>query len=84
MTIINFDEVKLKKTLSGLCKNCGKKRTRTINECQTINPFNKNTDGTPKNRFEVGQSVKENLEKRLDKFLKNGFVCRSCKVFLGY
>lgn len=84
MTIINFDEIKLKKTLNGTCKECSKKRTRTIDESQTVNPFNKNTDGTIKTRFEVGQSVKEELEKRVSRFLLEGFICRSCKEFLGY
>ena len=84
MTTINFEEVKLKKILNGVCKNCGKKRTRTIDECQTINPFNKNTDGTTKSRFEVGQSVRKNLAERVDRFIKEGFICRSCKEFLGY
>ncbi len=84
MTTINFDEVKYKKILNGLCKTCGKKRTRTITEEQTVNPFNKNEDGTVKTRFEVGQSVRENLEKRVKRFQEEGFICKGCKEFLGY
>jgi len=84
MTIINFKEIKNKRVLSGICKNCGKKRTRTITEEQTVNPFNKNEDGTIKNFYEVSLSVKENLEKRIKRFQKEGFICKSCKEFLGY
>lgn len=84
MTTINFQEIKNKQILSGICKVCNKKRTRTITEEQTINPFNKNADGTIKTRYEVSLSVKENLEKRVNRFKEEGFVCRSCKEFLGY
>ena len=84
MTTINFEEVKKKKTLGSICKMCGKKRTRTITEEQTINPFNKNTDGTIKNRYEVNQSVEENLKNRIKRFQEEGLVCRNCKTFLGY
>ena len=84
MTTINFKEIKLKKTLNGICKNCLKKRTRTIDEYQTINPFNKNEDGSIKTHFEVSKSVKNKLENRIKRFLEEGFICRSCKEYLGY
>ena len=84
MTTINFDEIKQKRTINGLCTSCLKKRTRTITEEQTINPFNKNTDGTVKTRHEVVVSVQIGLEKRIDRFLTEGFLCRKCKEFLGY
>ncbi len=84
MSTITFQEIKNKKTLTGLCKVCKKKRTRTIDEKQTINPFNKNQDGTIKNYFEVNKSVEENLEKRVKRFQEEEFICRKCKPYLGY
>jgi hypothetical protein len=84
MTTIIFQEIKQKKTLQGLCRVCNRKRTRTITEEQTVNPFNKNEDGTIKSYFEVVQSVRETLEKRIKRFQDEGFVCRKCKEFLGY
>jgi len=84
MTTINFEQIKRKKTLSGVCKVCGKKRTRTITEEQTINPFNKNSDGTIKSFHEVSKSVVDELEKRVSRFTAEGFICRNCKEFLGY
>ncbi len=82
--IVNFQEIKSKKVLNGICKICKKKRTRTISEEQTVNPFNKNEDGTIKNYYEVNTSVKEELNKRIEKFQEEGFVCKNCKKFLGY
>lgn len=83
MTTINFQERKLKKTIKFICSICGKKKQRVISESQTINPFNKNIDGTIKSPFEVGKSVSEELAKRLDRFNKEP-VCSSCKQYLGY
>ena len=31
----------------------GKKKTRTMKFCQTLNPFNKNADGSVKNRDQI-------------------------------
>lgn len=47
-----FDEVALKDT-KRWTDATGKKRTRTRKFYQTINPFNKNTDGTMKTRAEI-------------------------------
>jgi len=84
MTIINFQEIKYKKDVSGVCIECGKRKKRIISESQTVNPFNKNTDGSIKNYSEVSQSVSENLQKRLERFKNEGFVCSGCKKYLGY
>ena len=84
MTMISFEEIKRKQVIKGICVKCDKKKTRTIDECQTISLFNKNDDGTVKSRYEVGQSVTENLSKRIEKFNKEGFICRKCKEYLGY
>lgn len=79
-----FSEIKDKRILKGICCKCEKKGSRTVEECQTINPFNKNLDGTVKSELEVQQSVKTNLQNRIDRFIKEGFVCKSCKKYLGY
>ena len=82
--MISFEEIKRKQVIKGICVKCDKKKTRTINEYQTISPFNKNDDGTAKTRFEVGQSVTKNLSRRIERFNKEGFVCKNCKEYLGY
>ena len=81
---INFQEIKRKIVKRGKCIKCGKNCTRTIVENQTVNPFNKNKDGTIKSYNEVSLSVSENLKKRVGRFDKEGFVCKSCKEYLGY
>ena len=82
--IQNFQEIKHKRKIAGVCKLCSKTRTRTITEEQTVNPFNKNTDGTIKSHFEVSQSVIKKLDERVARFISEGFVCKLCKEYLGY
>ena len=63
---VKYEEVKYTKMKTAPCSICGKKCTRTISASQTINPFNKNPDGTIKSPKEVGQSVSEELKKKLE------------------
>jgi hypothetical protein len=64
---VKYQEVKYTKTKTESCSICGKKCTRTISASETINPFNKNPDGTVKSPKEVGQSVSEKLKRELEK-----------------
>lgn len=45
---INFQAVELKFSKSGICPACGKNASRTKKFFQTLNPFNKNDDGSIK------------------------------------
>jgi hypothetical protein len=51
-THYTFEEVKRKVKKTGKCR-CGKKITRATTLFQTINPYNKNKDGFPKNMAEI-------------------------------
>ena len=51
---------------------------------QTVNPFNKDEAGNPKNKFEVQKSTLDEMLKRRDRFIKEGFICSTCKEYLGY
>jgi len=73
-----FDEIKDSLKVSGNCEKCGKYRTRTISDSQTVNPFNKNKDGIPKTVFEIRQELRVRILERA-KELKEHFVCASCK-----
>jgi hypothetical protein len=50
---ITFQPVKLTVSKSGICPVCGKRATRTRTESQTINPWNRNADGTLKTENEI-------------------------------
>jgi len=51
-----FPQVRLRFWKKGKCK-CGKMRRRTTTIIHTVNPFNKNADGVPKNVCEVRADV---------------------------
>ncbi len=70
---INFREVSLRAEKSGKCITCGKRRKRVRKFCQTINPFNKNADGTVKNRFDI----RTELQTQVDKWRKEPINCCS-------
>ena len=73
----SFDTIELKEKVSGICKKCGKRRTRVICEYQTKNPFNKNKAGLIKTYSEIAEEVKASLAKQVDK-VKSIFICASC------
>lgn len=50
---IKFEVVKYRKTTAITCSYCGKKNKRTKTFYQTINPFNKNSDGTVKTKKDI-------------------------------
>ena len=68
---INFNAVKLSRTISGFCFICGKKATRTITVEHTINPWNCNEDGSQKTREEVRKNVQSELEVKCAKQVKH-------------
>jgi len=75
--VINFEQISRAAKVKGVCQKCAKKRTRTIRVTNTINPFNKNPDGTVKNRFDVSASVAEQLKEKVQT-LEANFICASC------
>lgn len=75
-TII-FDEVKRSQKVSGICKKCDKRRSRTISEAQTINPFNKTKEGRVKTYAEVYDSVHAVVNVKVAQ-LKENFYCATC------
>ena len=48
-----FTEVSIRAEKSSKCITCGKKRKRIRRFWQTLNPFNKKADGTPKNASDI-------------------------------
>ena len=77
MVKINFEEIKYSRQIKGVCRKCGKRRTRTLVETNTISPFNKNPDGTVRSRSQVIENVKIGLEHKIEKLSAN-FICATC------
>ncbi len=50
---MTFIEMGFKTSKSGVCPKCGKRATRANHFYQTLNPFNKNADGTLKSSAEI-------------------------------
>lgn len=53
MTRITFEEVSLRSRWKFRCADCGKRLVRTKKFRQTLNPFNKNPDGTIRSRADI-------------------------------
>ena len=75
---INFNEIKDSLKVSGICEKCGKRRTRTISDSQTVNPFNKNKNGFPKTSFEIREELRKSILEKAEK-LKKHFICATCE-----
>lgn len=58
MPTYRFEKVPLTATKSVPCTICGKKVRRQRTFMQTINPFNKHTDGIPKSRVDILRELK--------------------------
>lgn len=80
---INFELIREKQGVKGICGTCKKRKSRIVVVEETINPFNTNTNGTIKNRREVCQSVHNKLI-TLVKKLSEDFVCSSCKKYITH
>lgn len=55
---ITFEVVKFRRSVVGRCPRCNARVVRTRTFEQTVNPFNRNDDGSVKTRPEVLASVK--------------------------
>lgn len=54
---IHYDRVTTKRQHRGVCSECGKTTTRSRTFEQTVNPFNRNDDGSVRTRREVWLAV---------------------------
>jgi hypothetical protein len=72
-----FDEIRDSVKVTGICKVCTKKCTRTVSDYQTLNPYNKNKNGQPKSAFEIRKEVEKSVSEKADK-LRQHFICATC------
>jgi hypothetical protein len=78
ITRIQFDVIKHSTKVTGRCTKCGKRRTRTVIKEQTVNPFNRNADGTIKTREEIHEAVWAEVAAEADALQKD-FICATCR-----
>ena len=55
---VTYEEVKQSASLNGVCRICKKKMVKKRTFGHTINPFNRNDDGTIRNHQQVYERVK--------------------------
>lgn len=66
------------------CPGCGKKkRTRSFRVECTVNPFNKNEDGTIKTPFEVRQQSAAKVMQERVEFLRKP-LCKACEDAMSW
>lgn len=70
---ITFEEVSVHGTKTGKC-GCGKRRVRKMKFWSTLNPFNKNPDGTLK----TYEQLKEKVNAEREAWMKEPIVCDNC------
>jgi len=77
---VPFDKVTRAQRISLVCKVCGQPFKRDVIEVSTVNPWNRNPDGSVRTLEEVGQYVDALLTASLDRVKKKGSVCRRCSA----
>lgn len=74
----NFEKVKCYAKKSGKCL-CGKRRTRSEVLWQTVNPFNKNPDGTVK----TYNQVRADVNREYEEWKSKPITCSDCENSSG-
>lgn len=57
MTVMRFQEIRHQGRKNLPCPSCGKKVRRTRSFTQTVNPFNRNDDGSVRTPYEIRQAL---------------------------
>ena len=76
---INFQEISYGGPRKTFCRLCKRKLTRVVRESMTVNPFNKNPDGSVRTREEVAKAVLAKLKESETELQTNGVVCSRCE-----
>lgn len=70
-----FPAVKHTEKRSGACSRCGKKCSRSKTFERTVNPFNRNPDGSEKTHAEVQADNREDAKR----WAAQPLVCKGCE-----
>lgn len=84
MTLYTFAGYKGRAECTFDCPSCGKsKRKRSFVVEHTVNPFNKNLDGSVKDAKQVSHEARLEAAAQRDEFMREP-LCRSCEDALSY
>ena len=72
-----FRPIILKNTFYGICAKCGKKCQKTIKVEGTVNPYNKNEDGSIRTSQEVEKRLSVEYYKKAAAWKENP-ICKKC------
>lgn len=73
-----FQEVTRSDRVSVKCAGCGKDRVRTVTVTHTINPYNRNDDGSVRSPQEVADRVRAELAGRVKETAASTIICKTC------
>jgi hypothetical protein len=74
----HFDEISRSRLVRAKCKKCGKRFQRTFTESQTVNPYNRNTEGYVKSQIEIAKECADKVSIGADEFSKYP-LCSNCR-----
>ena len=72
-----FEEVKAWGEKSGKCVECGKRRTRKVTMTATVNPFNVDENGDPKDKWTIQKDL---YRDKVGPWKERPIICKSCAV----
>ncbi len=70
MVTVRFETITRKRVMVFACRNCAHRTTRTAKVERTVNPFNKNEDGTVKSWLQVSNQADAALGTEMSKVQK--------------
>jgi len=73
-----YEKVERKKKVKVVCNVCGRIKQTIVSVSQTINPFNKNSDGELKTRDEISEELGRELIIRCTNAVGEGYTCNPC------
>lgn len=74
----NYEEIRAYRQKTGTCPGCGKRVVRKFTTTQTVNPFNKNPDGTVRTKAEVRAAVNAQADAHVPDF--EHWTCRDKRL----
>ena len=75
-----FQEIKCSRSIRLRCVECGKLRRRSLTIVHTVNPSNKNEDGTVRTPQEVAACVLKEIYQAIESVKGKGIVCGPCQA----
>lgn len=79
MNTINFEQHWGYAEAAVACRECGRISKRKVRDYCTVNPYNRNEDGTIKSGAQVRADAQSHAEREAKRQEEKGRVCRPCQ-----